>query len=57
MKNRNICHAYEEVKIYGDCYKPSINMVRFVKSIVSVFLYGSSTPTQSYLYNRRKWVR
>lgn len=57
MKNRNIIHAHEEVKIYGDYYRPSINVLRFVKSIVSVFLYGSSTPAQNYLYNKRRWVK
>lgn len=57
MKNRNIVHAHEEVKIYGDYYKPSLNVFRFAKSILSVFLYGSSTGSHSYVYNKRRWMK
>ncbi|HVK97114.1 MAG TPA: hypothetical protein VM368_04810 [Flavisolibacter sp.] len=53
MKNRNILYARQETKIYGNSYKPSLNVVRFAKSIFSVFLYGSSTAT-SYMVGRKR---
>lgn len=43
MKNRNIMHSRQEVKIYRAYYQPSFNMWRFTKSILGVFLFGSST--------------
>jgi hypothetical protein len=56
MKNRNIVHAREEVKIYGDYYKPSLNVLRFAKSIFSVLLYGSSM-TQRSMYERKRFSK
>lgn len=53
MKNKQIVHAREEVKIYGENYRPSLNLFRFAKSIITVFLYGSSTPEHSYVYRKR----
>ena len=57
MKNKNIVHAREEVKIYGNSYKPSLNMVRFAKSILSVFLYGSSTTAHSYVVGKKRIIK
>jgi hypothetical protein len=57
MKNRNIVHAREEAKIYGAYYKPSLNVLRFAKSIFSVFLYGSSTAAPSYVANKKRVIR
>lgn len=54
MKNRNIVHAREEAKIYGEYYRPSLNLVRFAKSIVSAFLYGSSTTTGCYWTSKQR---
>ncbi len=42
MKNKNIVHAHEEAKIYRRYYKPSFNLLRLFKSILSVFISGSS---------------
>ncbi len=53
MKNRNIVHAREEARIYGDQYKPSLNVFRFAKSILCVFLHGSSVATPSYAAKKR----
>src|SRR4051812_27643629 len=36
MKNRNISHTHEEAKIYQDYYKPSLNVFRLLKSVLSV---------------------
>lgn len=57
MKNRNIIHAHEEVKIYGDYYKPSLNVLRFAKSILSVFINGSSVGSHNYVYSKKRWMR
>jgi hypothetical protein len=43
MKNKNIVHARQEVKIYREYYQPSLNLWRFAKSIFGVLLFGSST--------------
>jgi len=42
MKNKNIVHSHEEAKIYRSYYKPSFNLFRFFKSVLSVFISGSS---------------
>ena len=57
MKNRNIVHAREEVKIYGNYYKPSFNVLRFAKSILCVFLYGSSTVAGSHDPAKKRFMR
>ena len=52
MKNRNIVHAHEEAKIYHHYYKPSLNIFRFLKSVLSVFISGSS-PAAGTFYRRK----
>jgi hypothetical protein len=42
MKNKHIVHAHEEAKIYHSYYKPSFNIFRLFKSVLSVFISGSS---------------
>ena len=42
MKNKHIIHAHEEAKIYHNYYKPSFNILRLLKSVLSVFISGSS---------------
>jgi hypothetical protein len=42
MKNKDISHANEEAKIYHNYYKPSLNILRLFKSVLSVFISGSS---------------
>jgi hypothetical protein len=40
--NKHIVHAHEEAKIYHNYYKPSLNVLRLLKSVLSVFISGSS---------------
>jgi hypothetical protein len=47
MKNKNIVHSHEEAKIYRNHYKPSFNLLRFFKSVLSVFISGSSSAASS----------
>ncbi len=42
MKNKHIVHSHEEAKIYHSYYKPSLNIFRFLKSVLCVFISGSS---------------
>jgi hypothetical protein len=53
MKNRSITHAHEQVKIYKHYYKPSLNPVRFLKSILVVIFSGSSKAAQGFDYTRK----
>ncbi|HEX8313631.1 MAG TPA: hypothetical protein VF609_01480 [Flavisolibacter sp.] len=42
MKNRNIEYQKQAAKIYSDAYKPSYNVLRFMRSILGAVLYGST---------------
>ena len=53
MKNRNIVHARQEVKIYKQYYEPSFNMWRFTKSILDVLLFGRSTVARSFVPKKK----
>ena len=52
MKNKHIVHAHEEAKIYHSYYRPSLNVVRMLRSVLSVLLTGSSPAASSFA--RRK---
>ena len=56
MKNKHIEHASREVQIYKDYYKPSINPARFVKSILGVLLFGSSSVAHHYAPLQRRKI-
>jgi hypothetical protein len=51
MKNRYIAHSHEQAKIYHDYYKPSLNLFRLIKSVLCVFISGSSPAATTF---RRK---
>jgi hypothetical protein len=42
MKNKHITYSHEQARIYRHYYKPSINLFRLFKSIMSVFFSGAS---------------
>lgn len=52
MKHKHIVHAHEQAKIYHQYYRPSLNIFRLLKSVLSVFISGSSHAAGSY--SRRK---
>ena len=52
MKNMNIIHSHEEAKIYRSYYKPSFNVLFLVKSVLAVFISGSSPAAGNFA--RRK---
>jgi hypothetical protein len=53
MKNRDIVHAHQEVEIYKEYYRPSLNVWRFTKSILGVLLFGRSTCARSHVPKKR----
>jgi hypothetical protein len=42
MKNKNIAHVHEHAKMYRHYYKPSLNIFRLLKSVLLIFITGSS---------------
>jgi len=52
MKNKSLVHAHEEAKIYRHHYKPSLNIFKLLKSVLSVFVSGSS-PVAGSFHKRR----
>jgi hypothetical protein len=52
MKNKNITHSHEEAKIYRSYYKPSLNIFRLLKSVLSVVVSGSS-PAAAASFRRK----
>lgn len=57
MKNRDIKLANEQAGIYRQYYQPSWNIWRFTKSILGVFLMGSSTCAHNNVHYKPKSLR
>jgi hypothetical protein len=49
MKNKEISHCRREVDIYKAYYKPSLNVGRFIKSILGVLISGSGPVANHYV--------
>lgn len=54
MKNKTIIHTHEEARIYRNYYKPSLNIFRLLRSVLSVIISGSSAAAQGYDHNRKR---
>lgn len=52
MKHKNIVYAHEQAKIYHRYYKPSLNVLRLLRSVLAVVISGSSHVAGGY--SRRK---
>lgn len=52
MKSKHLAHHHEAAKIYRHYYKPSFNFFRLLKSVLSIFISGSSAAATAY--HRRK---
>ncbi|MBL7730973.1 MAG: hypothetical protein JNM88_07330 [Chitinophagaceae bacterium] len=48
MKNRRLSHHHESARIYRHYYKSSFSLVRFIKSVLMVFISGSSAAATGY---------
>jgi hypothetical protein len=57
MKNKRIKHARQETKIYENYYRPSLNLLRFLKSILGVVIFGRSTVASSYVPGSKRVFR
>lgn len=53
MKNKNIIHARQKAEIYKAYYRPSINPLRFLKSVLGVLIFGSGTAANSFDSRKR----
>lgn len=49
---QNITHSHEEAMIYRSYYKPSLNILFLLKSVLAVFITGSSPAAGSYARRR-----
>lgn len=54
MKNRKLVHARQEAQIYRDHYRPSFNLWRFTKSILSVLIFGNATAAHTYIPGKKR---
>ena len=48
MKKKTLTHHYESAKIYRHYYKPSLSFIHLLKSVLSVFISGSSAAASTY---------
>ncbi|HMK27230.1 MAG TPA: hypothetical protein VK483_14460 [Chitinophagaceae bacterium] len=53
MKNRHLIHSHQSAKIYRHYYKPSFNIIRLLKSVLSVLISGSSHVAISHHHKRK----
>lgn len=53
MKNRVIVHGHEEARIYKKHYKPSLNLLRLLRSVLGVFITGQGLAAHKYHYRRK----
>lgn len=42
MKNKHLVHYHESARIYRNYYKPSLNIIRLLKSVLAVFISGAN---------------
>jgi hypothetical protein len=56
MKSKRITHSREQVEIYKDYYKPSLNLWRFAKSVLGVIIFGSSPVANHYTPLKKRKV-
>jgi hypothetical protein len=57
MKNKRISHARQEVKIYEAYYKPSMNIGRFLKSVLGVLFLGRTSVAHSYVPVKKRSLK
>jgi hypothetical protein len=51
MENKRMIYDVNQSKIYKDAYRPSSNLTRFIKALVSILIVGDS-PITSYQYKK-----
>jgi hypothetical protein len=53
MKKNNMYYDTQKVKIFKDEYRPSPNLIRFVKSVMTVVVSGRSPIGKSAVEKRK----
>ena len=53
MKNKVISIRLEEALIYKNKYRPSLNMFKFMRAILMVFVSGQSVGRSRHYYKKR----
>ena len=53
MKNKVIVHGHEEARIYKNHYKPSLNVLRLLRSVIGIFISGQTVSAHDYKYRRK----
>jgi len=48
MRRRTLVHHHESARIYQQYYKPSLNIFRLLKSVLSVIITGTSAAAGTY---------
>jgi hypothetical protein len=57
MKNKSIAHSRREVEIYKAYYKPSFNLLRFIKAILGVLLFGRTSVAEHYVPVKKRILK
>lgn len=52
MKNNKLARHYEAAKMYQHYYKPSLNPLRLIKSVLSVIITGHNPATRNMQRHR-----
>lgn len=52
MKHDIITHGYQSARIYKNQYKPTLNVFRFLRSVLGVLITGQGLAANKY--HRRK---
>jgi hypothetical protein len=53
MENKRMIYDVNQAKIYKDSYRPSTNLSRFFKALVSIIIVGDS-PITTYPYKNKR---
>lgn len=54
MKNRRIEHSFNEARIYKDYYRPSLNPIRLLRSVLGVLISGNSIAAHNYIPGKKR---
>lgn len=53
MKTRSMRYHVQSAKIYRQHYKPSYNIIRLLKTVVTVFIHGSAAPASAAMHRHK----
>ncbi len=54
MEKNNMYFDTQKAKLYKNYYRPSFNIYRFIKSLLSVIVAGQSPLESSYYYHKKR---